>query len=76
MEESRIRIIPFSNDLHPKLHSEIGRSFGKEFKLIKTPISDAYYPETDDSPLCTEDDSTKYRSLIGCCIEEIRGSIP
>jgi hypothetical protein len=27
-----------------------------------------YHPEVDDSPLCTEDDSSKYRSIIGCCI--------
>jgi hypothetical protein len=29
-----------------------------------------YHPEVDDSPLCTEDDSVKYRSrsIIGCCI--------
>jgi hypothetical protein len=31
-------------------------------------MSEGYHPETDDSPLCTEDDSTKYRSIIGCCI--------
>jgi hypothetical protein len=42
--------------------------FGKEFKPIKTPMSKGYHPEVDDSPLCTEDDSTKYRSIIGCCI--------
>jgi hypothetical protein len=27
-----------------------------------------YCPEIDDSPLCTEDDSAKYRSIIDCCI--------
>jgi hypothetical protein len=42
--------------------------FGKEFKPIKTPMSEGYHPEVDDSPLCTEDDSAKYRSIIGCCI--------
>jgi hypothetical protein len=31
-------------------------------------MSDGYHPEIDDSPLCTEDDSAKYRSIIGCCI--------
>jgi hypothetical protein len=45
--------------------------FGKEFKLIKTLISEGYHPEIDDSPLCTEDDSVKYRSIIGCCIRII-----
>jgi hypothetical protein len=42
--------------------------FGKEFKPIKTPMSEGYHPEVDDSHLCTEDDSAKYRSIIGCCI--------
>jgi hypothetical protein len=42
--------------------------FGKEFKAIKTPMSEGYNPEIDDSPLCTKDDSSKYRSIIGCCI--------
>jgi hypothetical protein len=31
-------------------------------------MSEEYHPEIDDSPLCTEDDSAKYRSIIGCCI--------
>jgi hypothetical protein len=35
--------------------------FGKEFKPIKTPMSEEYHPELDNSPLCTEDESTKYR---------------
>ena len=42
--------------------------FGKELKPIKTPMSEGYHPEVDDSPLCTEEDSAKYRSVIGCCI--------
>jgi hypothetical protein len=42
--------------------------FGKKFKPIKTPMSEGYHSEVDDSPLCTEDDSAKYRSIIGCCI--------
>jgi hypothetical protein len=41
---------------------------GKKFKHIKTPMSEGYHPEVDDSPLCNEDDSAKYRSIIGCCI--------
>jgi hypothetical protein len=32
------------------------------------PMSGGYHPEVDDSPLCTEDHSAKYRSIIGCCI--------
>jgi hypothetical protein len=31
-------------------------------------MSQGYHPEVDDSPLCTEDDSDKYSSIIGCCI--------
>jgi hypothetical protein len=42
--------------------------FGKDFKLIKTPMSEGYHPGIDGSPLCIEDDSTKYRSIIGCWI--------
>jgi hypothetical protein len=42
--------------------------FGKEFKPIKTPMSEGYHPEVDDSSLCIEDDSSKYKSIIGCCI--------
>jgi hypothetical protein len=42
--------------------------FGKEFKPIKTPMSEGYHPEVDDSPLCTEDDSAKDRSIIGCLL--------
>jgi hypothetical protein len=33
--------------------------FGKEFKPIKTPMSEGYHPGVDDSTLCTGDDSTK-----------------
>jgi hypothetical protein len=42
--------------------------FGKTFKPIKTLMSEGYHPEGDDSLLCTEDQSAKYRSIIGCCI--------
>jgi hypothetical protein len=31
-------------------------------------MSEGYHLEVDDSRLCTEDDSAKYRSIIGCCI--------
>jgi hypothetical protein len=31
-------------------------------------MSEGYHPEVDDSPLCTEDDSAKYRPIIGCCM--------
>jgi hypothetical protein len=42
--------------------------FGKEFKPIKTPMSEGYHAEVNDSPLCTKDDSAKYRSIIGCLL--------
>jgi hypothetical protein len=41
---------------------------GKDLKAIKTHMSEGYNLEIDDSPLCTEDDSAKYRSIIGFCI--------
>jgi hypothetical protein len=31
-------------------------------------MSEGYHPEVDDTPLCTEKVSAKYRSIIGCCI--------
>jgi hypothetical protein len=31
-------------------------------------MSEGYHPEIVDSPLCTKDDSAKYRSIIVCCI--------
>jgi hypothetical protein len=31
-------------------------------------MSEGYHPEVDDSALCTEDDSTKYRSITGDCV--------
>jgi hypothetical protein len=31
-------------------------------------MSEGYNPEIDDSLLCTEYESAKYRSIIGCCI--------
>jgi hypothetical protein len=42
--------------------------YEKEFKPLKTLMSEGYHPEKDDSPLCIEDDSAKYRSMIGCCV--------
>ena len=42
--------------------------FGKELKSIKTPMSEGYHPEVDNTPLCTDEDAAKYRSIIGCCI--------
>jgi hypothetical protein len=42
--------------------------FVEEFKAIKTPMSEGYHSEVDDSPLCTKDNSAKYRSINGCCI--------
>jgi hypothetical protein len=68
MEESGIRISFFCKDLNSKFHPKFEGLFGKEIKAIKTPLSEGYHPEVDDSPLCTEDDSAKYKSIIGSCI--------
>jgi hypothetical protein len=68
MVESGIRIGSFYKDLHPKRHFKILRSFEKEFNSIKIAMSEGYHPEVNDSPLYTEDDSTKYRSIINFCI--------
>jgi hypothetical protein len=38
-------------------------------EAIKTELmSEGYHSEVDDTPLCTEEDSAKYRSIVGCCI--------
>jgi hypothetical protein len=42
--------------------------FGKELKPTKTPMIKGYHPEVDDTPFCIDEDSAKYRSIIGCCI--------
>ena len=39
--------------------------FGTNFKSLKTPMAADYHPETDDSPLLSDDDAAKYRSIIG-----------
>jgi hypothetical protein len=31
-------------------------------------MSEGYHPEVDDTPFCTDEDSARYRSIIGCCI--------
>jgi hypothetical protein len=54
----------YTQNVIPKFES----LFGKEFKPIKTPMSEGYHPKIDDSPLYAEDDSDKYRSIIGFCI--------
>ena len=66
MEESRIRVSSFCKDLYPERHTQVQKFFGKEFKLIKTPMSEGYHPEIDDLPLCTNENSAKYRFMIGC----------
>jgi hypothetical protein len=41
---------------------------GKDFNPIKTPFSEGYHPEVDDSPQYTGDDSAKCRPAIVYCI--------
>jgi hypothetical protein len=31
-------------------------------------MGEGYHPEVDDTSSCTDEDSTKYRSIIGYCI--------
>jgi hypothetical protein len=42
--------------------------FGKELKPVKTPVSESYHLERDDSLIYSEEDSEKYRYIIGYCI--------
>jgi hypothetical protein len=30
-------------------------------------MSEGYHPEIDDTSMCIEENSAKYRSIIGCC---------
>jgi hypothetical protein len=53
----------FIQNVIPKFKNLIG----KERKPVKTSMSEGYHPEVDDTPLCTDEDSAKYRSIIGCC---------
>ena len=39
--------------------------FNMNFKSIKTPMAADYHPEVDDTPLLSDDDASKYRSIIG-----------
>ena len=36
-----------------------------KFKSIKTPMAENYHPEIDDSPILSDDDASKFRSIIG-----------
>jgi hypothetical protein len=51
-----------------KMSYKASKDFGKEMKPNKIPMSEGYYPEVDYTPLCTDKDSARYRSIIGCCI--------
>ena len=41
--------------------SKFENLFGNQFKSINTPMSEDYHPEIDDSPLCNDGDSARYR---------------
>jgi hypothetical protein len=66
-EESKSRLALSAKTYTQNVIPKFEGLFGKELKAIKTPMSEGYHPEVDDSPICTEDDSAKYRSIIGCC---------
>ncbi len=46
----------------PKLAKMIGI---EQFAKKKTPFHDTYHPELNESPLCTPDKISQYRSMIG-----------
>jgi hypothetical protein len=48
--------------------SKFENLFGKELNPVKTPMSEECNTEIDYTPFCTNEDSAKYRSTIGCCI--------
>jgi hypothetical protein len=60
--------LPNTSLILPLLFNNSHNMSRKEFKTIKKPMNEGYHPEVDDSPLYTEEDSAKYRSVIGCCI--------
>jgi hypothetical protein len=57
-----------AKNCNQNIDSKFEDFFGKEFKPIKTPMSQGYHPEIDDSALYTEDVSAKCRSVIYCYI--------
>jgi hypothetical protein len=60
-----------SKNLYPKVIPKFESLFGKDLKPIKTPMSEVYHPEIDDTPMCIEEDCSKYRSITGRCIRMI-----
>ena len=47
----------------PKFESLLG----KEMSKAKTPMSEGYHPELDDSPLLSTGEASIFRSIIGSC---------
>ena len=41
------------------------KMFGREFSKSAMPMTEGDHPELDDSPLCSFEDTSRYRSLIG-----------
>ena len=39
--------------------------FERQFKSSKTPMASDYHPKVDDSPLLSDNDASKFRSIIG-----------
>jgi hypothetical protein len=64
MEESRIRTcyLYLCQDIIQNIIPKFESFVGGEFKPVKTPMCDGYHPEMDDTQLCTDEDSAKYRS--------------
>jgi hypothetical protein len=68
MKESGLRLVISEKDYTRNIIPKLQGFFGKELNNIKKQMSEGYHPDVDDSSLCTEDDSAKNRSIIGCCI--------
>jgi hypothetical protein len=68
MKESRFRLAISARTYIQNVIPKFENLFGKKLKSINTLTSEGYHPGIDGTPLCTKDDSAKYRSIIGCCI--------
>ena len=47
--------------------AKMEQMFGYEMRTYKTPMSEVYHPELDDSPFCGPRDASKYRGMVGSC---------
>ena len=52
----------YINNIIPKFEILFGQTLSTSYK---TPMLEDYHPEVDDSAFCSDDDSSKYKSIIG-----------